>query len=120
MKKTVLILCAAVLLLCSCTPGASGRDYREDINVPLKNGYTLIIREWSYTVGSGAEIYLSQKDGKTVFLGRTTGGDDGYCPFADGNYEIVEKDGCIVISWGFRASDNASDRKTKTFEIPNK
>lgn len=46
------------------------------------------------------DIYYLNKKGKKVKLGEAGGGDDGYCSFADGQYEIINNgDGTFTIKW---------------------
>ena len=120
MKKTVIYICLLTMIIaCFCGCGKSGKEYKEDIIYQLQNREgALIIKEWTYLLGSGAEIYYN--NGKTsVLLGETTGGDNGFCPFAEGSYEIKEYGDSVCVSWCFRASDNdRSHWKSKTFEFP--
>jgi hypothetical protein len=41
-----------------------------------------------------------------VLLGKTTGSDDGFCPFKKGMYEITQEGDSITIKWCFNPSDN--------------
>lgn len=117
MRKLIFVLCFC-LLLCGCA--ASGREYKDDITFQLHNkDDVLIIKEWTYLLGSGAEIYCKHKDDAPVFLGKISGADNGFCPFSEGLYEITEDGDSVCVSWCFRASDNdRSHWKSKTFEFP--
>ena len=119
MKKIVIYLClSAVILACLCGCGTSGREYKDDIEYKLiENDGVLIIKEWTFMLGSGAEIYY-KNGGKTTLLGNTTGADNGFCPFAEGMYEITESGNTVCVSWCFKPSDNdKSHWRTKTFEL---
>ncbi len=96
-KMNLCLVLVAVLLFAGCN--ASGRDYHEDIILPLENSDgELVIKEWSFLMGSGAEIYY-RSAGEMVLLGKTAGADDGYCPFADGKYSISEDGNTITVRW---------------------
>ena len=69
------------------------RDYEPDLVVPSPDGkYELVIREWTYTVGGGAEIYL-RKPGQDKWSNswRKTGigstNSETLC-FAQGHYSV--------------------------------
>ncbi len=84
------------LLSCSCT---SERDYYDDIVIELDDtDGEIIIREWSFLLGSGAEIYY-RKDNREDLLGEIRGADDGWCPFKAGEYEVNVTDGVLSITW---------------------
>ncbi len=120
MKRIIVFIClSAVVLSCLCGCGTSGREYKDDIEYNLtENDGALIIKEWTFLQGSGAEIYYKIGDTMTL-LGNTTGADNGFCPFAEGSYEIKEYGDSVCVSWCFRASDNdRSHWKSKTFEFP--
>lgn len=95
------------------------REYNEDIVLPLQDpSEKIIIKEWSFLMGSGAEIYYQKDCGNLILLGKTTGGDDGFCPFNEGLYEILEEDRAVTVKWCFRPSDNKADWPSKTFRLP--
>jgi len=109
--KTLTYIILAVILLFAVTWGAvwyfldaamPDREYLSDISVPLadSNG-EIIIKEWRFLLGSGAEIYY-RCDGKMKLLGETTGGDDGYCPFAHGEYTVSLEEEALLVRWHFR------------------
>jgi hypothetical protein len=62
----------------------------------------LVVREWSFLLGGGGDVY--ERDGSTLRLIATTGADDGYSPFAAGNYTASEVGGVVTLEWAF-ASD---------------
>ncbi len=122
LKRIILISFGVIMLVsfCACS-FASEREYYEDIAVTLqdKEG-VLVIKEWSFLLGSGAEIYYEYKDGKTVHLGNISCGDDGYCPFKEGNYEITQNGNAVDIS--YHLSDLPKEDRTawrkKSFTLP--
>lgn len=98
-KSFIVILLLAAILLSGCK--STGREYFADISVPLEHGSAeIVIKEWQFLLGSGAEIYYKQGDDLTL-LGTTTGGDDGYCPFAAGKYTVALEDNALLIRWHF-------------------
>jgi len=80
------------------------RDYYDDLIIQSPDGKGfLIIKEWSFLLGSGAEVYYvkGEKDwwfNKTE-LGETGVGDDGYCPFQDGKYIIDWQEDYVEIKY---------------------
>ena len=112
MRKTVLFLLVVLVLFSGCSP--SGREYQEDLTVELSADEKLIIKEWSFLLGSGAEVYYQRGNQSQVFLGKTSGGDDGACPFALGQYEITREGNAVTIKWRF----DADVWRSKTFELP--
>lgn len=99
-KKLIVPLLLAVLIL---LPGCNydDREFLPDITVPIEySSAEIVIKEWRYLLGSGAEIYY-QSGGEQVLLGTTTGGDDGYCPFSAGKYTIALEDNALLIRWHF-------------------
>ena len=58
---------------------------------------------------------ISQRRLEKVYLGDAGGGDDGYCPFEDGEYEITyqESDNTITVRW-----HNSFDWEEVVFELP--
>ena len=112
MRKIVLLLLTALLLLTGC--GTVAREYREDLVFQLSEQERLIIKEWSFLMGSGAEIYYQQSEQELVLLGQTSGGDDGACPFSEDAYEITRNGNSVTIKWRFRAEI----WRSKIFELP--
>lgn len=116
--KKILIAVVGCLLLSLILGGCdSGREYLEDIRIPLEMQQgEIIIREWTFLLGSGAEIYY-KNGGKNILLGQLQGGDDGYCPFKEGLYEVTVDDGKLTIEWC--TYDRAREHWSKeTFELP--
>ena len=65
------------------------KDYQDDLEIQSPNGeYTLIIKEWSFLLAGGAEIYCSKNGGKAQMLGGVSS-DDAAQPFYNG-YDTVE------------------------------
>lgn len=119
MKRILLFVLMAILVL-SIFSGCSysGRDYKDDICIILEDrDAVIIVREWSFLLGSGAEIYY-EKDGKTTQLGQTSGGDDGYCPIEDGKWSYSVEGNTFTIKWAFMGSDKEESWKEETFILP--
>lgn len=120
MKRLIaLCLCLALSVLCFVGCGlGSGREYLNDIVIPLQSRQAkIIIREWTFLLGSGAEIYYKDSSGK-VLLGQVTGGDDGHCPFKEGLYSVEVKDNELIIEIGRRMSAPEIIWSTEIFTLP--
>ena len=117
-KKWMIAVLGCALLLSSFSGCASGREYCEDIRISLESDQAeIIIREWSFLLGSGAEVYY-KNDTTEVLLGTLPGGDDGFCPFKEGQYAVTVQDNQVTIEWNrFPTGDRESWEK-KTFELP--
>ena len=99
-KTFIAIVLLTVLALSGCK--SKGREYLADISVtPEGSSAQIIIKEWRFLLGSGAEIYYKQGTELTL-LGKTSGGDDGYCPFSEGNYTVAIEDNQLLVRWHFR------------------
>ena len=102
-KRNALIAVVGCLILSfifsGCDFGLGKREYHDDIHIELETRQgELIIREWVYLLGSGSEVYY--KEGKKeILLARLVGGDDGYCPFEDGQYSVTVDDDEVTIEW---------------------
>ncbi len=106
-----------ILLLTVVLPGCKSteREYLPDISVPLEYGSAeIVIKEWRFLLGSGAEIYYKQGSLMTL-LGKTTGGDDGYCPFAAGKYTVALEDNTLLVRWHF----SGDTWKEQRFSLPD-
>lgn len=113
------IILVACILLPSCFNPVGEREYFDDlyINIP-DTDYQILIKEWGYLLGSGAEVYFVENTNiKPVHLGNISGGDDGYCPFKNGKYDIIYNEGVITLSWSFDGSDNYSQSESFTLPI---
>ena len=68
MNKFIMLLCLFFFVLtCLCGCGQSEREYNVDIVYQLQDGTgVIIIKEWRFLLGSGAEIYFKQGDEKPV------------------------------------------------------
>lgn len=96
----------------------TGREYHDDIHIQLENHKAeIIIKEWQYLLGSGAEVYY-KNDGKEILLGKISGGDDGFCPFKEGLYQLTQVDDAVTIKWAFRSSDDQKNWRSETFNLP--
>jgi len=111
------IMCFSLLIFVGC---GLEREYYDDILFPLQDtSEKLIIKEWSFLLGSGGEVYYQKNDHKPILLGNTTGGDDGFCPFRKGLYEITQDGRTLTVKWCFNPSDNdKSHWRSETFELP--
>jgi hypothetical protein len=124
MKKALIAVlgCLVVLLaFCGCdSEGDFEREYYDDIYFTLQDASEkLIIKEWSFLLGSGSEVYYQKGDDDPILLGKTTGGDDGFCPFKEGLYEITQDGRSVTVKWCFRPSDkDTSNWRSETFELP--
>lgn len=119
----VLLTVAALLLLASyaCSDNSFSREYLDDLYIDIPDTKSqLLIKEWRFLLGSGAEVYYIPSAGaKAQLLGKTTGGDDGYCPFHDGKYSISYSEGVVTLSWAFQGSEDAYNR-SESFPLPIK
>jgi len=101
MKKIFIITLLLGLLLATVGCSSTEREYLADISIPLENSSAeIVIKEWRYLMGSGAEIYFKEGSELTL-LGKTTGADDGYCPFAEGQYTIALEENTLLVRWHF-------------------
>lgn len=121
MKKTLIAVlgCLVVLLaFCGCdSEGDFEREYYDDIYITLQDeSEKLIIKEWSFLLGSGSEVYYQKSDDDPILLGKTTGGNDGFCPFKEGLYEITQDGRSVTVKWCFNPS--MSIWRSETFELP--
>ena len=113
----IAVCCMMILLTFS---GCSLRYYNKDICIPLEDRLgKIVIKEWSFLLGSGAEIYY-RVGLIELELGRVTGGDDGYCPFEAGQYAVTVNGNEVTIEWNFHPGlgDGKHWDKIETFEIP--
>lgn len=119
--KWLILIVLFVLVAIIAVVGICNRDQREflsEITVPLEGASAqIVIKEWRWLSGSGAEIYY-QKDGKQTLIGKTTGGDDGFCPFAAGKYTIKAEENELVIRWAFRGSTPEDKWRENRFPLP--
>ena len=113
---TLIVLCIVISVI---EPWGE-REYLPDLYVEVPDTeYVLLIKEWRYLLGSGEDVYLVSPSGKKPkLLGKLTGGNDGYCPFADGKYEVRYEDSEVHLSWAFNAG--AVPNRSKSFTLPEK
>lgn len=117
-KRVIALLLVATLVL---LPGCSHdeKEFLADVTVPLENSSAeIVIKEWRWLLGSGAEIYYQKNDTLTL-LGETTGGDNGYCPFAAGKFTLNEEGNELVVRWSFRGTDPEDAWRENRFAIPS-
>ena len=114
-----LLLVSMLLMFTSCGNPLGEREYLEDIYIDIPDtDCRLLIKEWRYLLGSGEDVYfVSPSEKEPRLLGKLTGGDDGYCPFNDGKYNVSFAGDRVTFSWSFNGSDTYS--KTESFTLPN-
>ncbi len=117
--KTLIAIVSCLMALFSfsgCDFG-SGREYYDDICIPIETQEgKIVIKEWSFLMGSGAEVYY--KNGrKEILLGRLIEADDGYCAFKNGKYSVTFDDNNVTIKW-CQMLDSGEHWETETFELP--
>lgn len=119
-KKALIAVLGCLVVLLVFGGCNSGREYYDDIHITLQDlSERIIIREWSFLLGSGAEVYFQKNGTDPVLLGKTTGGDDGFCPFKEGLYEVSQDGNSVTVKWCFDPSDNDKiNWRSKTFELP--
>ena len=126
-KKIVfyLIIATVILLFIIVLIGLksfeNNRVYKDDITVQIPNSEKLlVIKEWTFMLGSGADIYIVD-NGNEYMLGSTGGGDDGYCPFENGEYDIINNgNGTVTVKYFFGQSSEETGEpiwKENTFDI---
>ena len=130
-KKSALIVIVSCLIIVFTFSGCRGidkirgfllasflqRGYHEDICIPLETHEgEIIIREWTFLLGSGAEIYY-KIDGKEIKLGQLPGGDDGYCPFQAGRYSVTVDGNILTIEWDDSPGGEYIPNHTETFNL---
>ncbi|MBO5648551.1 MAG: hypothetical protein J6S76_01395 [Clostridia bacterium] len=115
--RFIICVCVIVLMLfCAAACVGTGRDYHDDLVVALSDTeHILIIKEWSFLLGSGADIYYQIRDARPILLGTTTGGDDGACPFSLGQYEVIHDGSTVTLRWRF----SGNIWREKEFILPN-
>lgn len=118
-KRNALIAVVSCLIIFIIFGGcASEREYYDDIHVQLETHQAeIIIKEWSYLLGSGAEVYYKQDD-KEILLGNLLGGDDGFCPFKEGLYCVDVDGNNLTIEWCRFPNNKENAWEKKVFELP--
>ncbi len=119
MKRFILLVTALLFAIGAVGCNTTGREYHEDIVITLQESSDkLIIKEWCYLLGSGAEVYYQKDNTEPVLLGKTTGGDDGFCPFKEGLYEIKQDGNILTVAWCFNPADNdKTNWRSETFDL---
>lgn len=98
----------------------SQREYYDDIHIELETQQgEIIIREWSYLLGSGSEVYYKDGDNE-ILLGKLLGGDDGFCPFKEGLYSVTVDDSKVTIEWCRFPNNKETSWEKSIFELPSK
>ncbi len=101
MKKFLLLL-IIFLLLTSCSTSSEPEKYYEpDLKIEIPNSEDfIVIKEWSFLLGGGSDIFFESKDGTQTQIGSTTT-DDGYKPFKAGKYETTWGDNSVTFKYDF-------------------
>lgn len=111
------IVCVCLLLSVLCGCASFDREYKEDIVVELADREgTLIIREWSFLLGSGAEVYYDYGWRSPILLGQTSGANNGYCPFEAGQYRVTQEEDTVKLSW---KATGVGTWRSQTFALPD-
>ncbi|MBO5402259.1 MAG: hypothetical protein J6A85_03695 [Clostridia bacterium] len=111
------IVVVITYFICLLIAFSNSRDYRPDIVIENPNGEgTLIIEEWLWGFGAGAEIYYKE-DGflkQKKKIGGTSA-DETCTPFSDGRYTVTWGEDTVTLEY-----DNglAKEWVSKTFELP--
>ena len=119
-KRNALIVAISCLLILLTLSGCGfEREYNDDIIIQLEDrDGEIVIKEWSFLMGSGAEVYY--RNGKNdMKLGSLLGGDDGFCPFKEGLYTVTVSGNEVTIEWDRLPADSTIPWEKKTFELPS-
>lgn len=112
----LLLLLVIMIAVSGC--GGIDREYLPDLVVPLEDAPgQIVIKEWQFLQGSGAEIYY-QMDSELTLLGKIGSGDDGYCPFKFGTYAITVEENVLIVSWAFRPGTPRGEWRENRFFLP--
>ncbi len=121
MSKTIKFLIVGfMLLVLALFPGCNSdaREFLPDITIPLEShSAEIVIKEWRWLMGSGAYIYY-QQNGNQTLLGRTSGGDDGFCPFSFGEYSLAIDGSELIVRWAFRGGSSEDSWREDRFLLP--
>ena len=92
--------------------------YFDDIKITVPNSEViLILREWQVFTASGVEIYYINENGSEILIADTYFDNDGYCPFYNGNFEIINNnDTTFSVCAGW--SSGKEDWIERTFDLP--
>lgn len=120
-KALIAVVSCLIILLIFGGCEDSERIYYDDINITLQDSSErIIIKEWSFLLGSGIEVYYQKNDTDPVLLGKRLGGDNGFCPFKEGMYEFSQDGNSVTLKWAFRGSQkNKTDWCSETFDYLN-
>ena len=116
---TAIVEALIVIILLSALISFFRGDARETyIDIP-NTEYQLLIREEQFLFSSHGTVYFVENSWwkRDKKLGETRGGDDGYCPFANGDYEITYEDGVVYVSYDstFKKDEYSNH---DSFELP--
>lgn len=126
-KRRICVVIIAAVVVAALAVGVSlfvfdsyfSKEYRDDLRIELtQNDGVVVIKEWTFLTGSGAEIYY-ETDGDLVLLGSTIG-NDGYLAFEDGKYTVTEGNGEVTLSWFYSKVSGKEEWKSETFKLNEK
>ena len=112
------MLCVFCLLSACCSGCRLFYETKITIEIPDSED-VIIIKEWAFLLGSGAEIYYKKPYRFATEIGTTSGADNGYCPFKNGEYSYAIHEDSIYIRWRTSWRQNTQNWKSKTFEFPD-
>lgn len=125
MKRIRNILFLLFILMLSvvfigCGGDSFEREYHEDICIEIEDGNAdIVIKEWTFLLGSGAEVYY-HCDNEMILLGKTTGADDGFCPFKEGLYDVEVEGDTVTVKWCFDPAKKDADWRSASYTLPSK
>ncbi len=97
------------------------RDFKDDLITAIPDSEDcIVVREWSFLLGSGAEIYYRYSNGKEVRIGNAGGGDDGYLPFARETYKVQFQSDSVTFDWCWQyyRENDSKYWKSTTLQFP--
>lgn len=117
-RRTLIVAICCLIMLFTFSGCNSKREYNDDIHIQLtEHSGEIVIREWSYLLGSGAEVYYKD-EGKEVLLENLLGGDDGFCPFKEGLYAVSVEDNKLTVEWCRLPNSDRDSWEKKILDIP--
>lgn len=91
------------------------REYKPDLIISSPDGqYELVVREWYYLVGGGAEIYIRETKWYNRWMMKEIGATSSEDPcFAEGHYYVEwESDKVTIYYYKGLGIENCNDRST--------
>jgi len=99
-----LVLLVIVFFVLWIEYGTLKREYLPDIAIPLEEG-ELVVREWGFLVGGGAEFYYRKEGKKKLQLLGQGSTCDLYHPFEEGSYTVMQQGNEIFVRYCYRPKD---------------